>query len=86
MVTSVQETVKVLAAFDNKSRQTRPIQVVWNSRVYQLGSVDFLHVTKKGIERVYHFSLCTADKSMYLKLAFYTHTLTWVLEEIEDEA
>lgn len=85
MVTSVQETVKVLTAFDNKRLKARPIQMIWNERTHRFGPVDFLHVTKNGGEHIYHFSLCTEGGGMYVKLAFLTHSLTWVLEEIEDD-
>lgn len=86
MTTLVNEPVKVLAAFGEKRLQPTPLQMVWHGTTYHLGKVDFLHATKKGVERVYHFSLCTRDGGMYAKLAFYTHSLTWILEEVEDEA
>lgn len=84
MVTSVQEAVKVLAAFDSQGMQARPMQMVWHGRGYTLGPVDFLHVTKKGSERVYHFSLSDKAGGAYFKLAFYSHTLRWFLEEVDD--
>lgn len=84
MITTVGETVRVLTAFNSSHLHARPVQMIWNDRTHRLGPVDFLHVTKKGTERIYHFSLCTEKGGMYIRLAFYTHSLTWVLEEIED--
>lgn len=85
MVTSINETVRVLSVFNTNLLSATPLQMSWNDRVHRLGPVDFMHVTKKGGERIYHFSLCTESGGMYIKLAFFTHSLTWVLEEIEDE-
>ena len=84
MVTSVDETVRVLSVFNTHLHSAKPLQMSWNDRVHRLGPVDFMHVTKKGGERIYHFSLCTENGGMYIKLALYTHSLTWKLEEIED--
>ncbi|MBL8159523.1 hypothetical protein JNJ66_03640 [Candidatus Saccharibacteria bacterium] len=85
MVTKVQESVKVLTAFDDRRLAARPIQMVWNERAYRLGPVDFLHATQKGVERIYHFSLSEAAGSMYMKLAFHSHSMVWILEEIEED-
>lgn len=84
MTTKVDETVKVLAAFNREQYTVRPLQLAWGNASYHLGKVDFFHVTKKGTERVYHFSLCDEGGGTYFKLAFYTHSLTWILEEIDD--
>ncbi len=83
MTTRINQPVKVLAAFDNKRMGLRPLQIRWDNATYRLGKVDFFHATKNGAERVYHFSLCDETGGMYMKLAFYTHSLTWVLEEVE---
>lgn len=85
MVTRVQESVKVLAVFDEARYRVRPLRLSWNNAYYTLGKVDFFHVTTTGTERIYHFSLCDESGGTYFKLAFYTHSLTWKLEEIEDE-
>ncbi len=86
MTTLVNEPVKVLAAFGEKRLAIKPLKLLWGNASYELGKIDFLHATKKGVERVYHFSMCTAGGEMYVKLAFYTYSLTWILEEVEDDA
>lgn len=83
MTTRVNQPVTVLAAFGEKRLQARPLQLIWNNTTYRLGKVDFLHVTKNGAERIYHVSLCDVTGGTYMKLAFYTHSLTWILEEVE---
>lgn len=85
MITKVQECVKVLTAFDDKRLSVRPIQMVWKDTAYRLGPVDFLRATKNGSERIYHFSLCDHSGGTYLRLAFHSHSMLWMLEEVDDE-
>lgn len=86
MVTKVQEAIRVLAVFERSFQSARPLQLVWGGRRYELGKVDFLHITGRGAERVYHFSVSEQQASIYFKLAFYSHTLKWYIEEFEDGA
>jgi hypothetical protein len=83
MTTRINQPVKVLAAFDDKRMCLKPLQLIWNSANYRLGKVDFFHATKNGAERIYHFSLCDEAGGTYMKLAFHTHSLVWMLEEVE---
>lgn len=84
MTTKVHEAVKVLALFNTSQFTVRPLQLMWNGARYNLGKPDFFHITRKGDERIYHFSLCDETEGTYFKLAFHSHSLMWWLEEIED--
>jgi hypothetical protein len=80
---NINERVAVVVAFGEKASPMTPARLRWNNKEYELGKIDFHHTTRDGHHTVHHFSLTDQAQSMYMKLAFHSHSLVWTLEEIE---
>lgn len=83
MSLNINERIAVVAVFGGKMAPLVPAQLRWNNKEYKLGKVDFHHTTRDGHHKVHHFSMTDEAQSMYMKLAFHSHSLVWMLEEIE---
>ncbi len=75
------EPVSVLAGYNTKNKQFRPLVLTWNGVDYRLGPVDFYHKTKKGAATLHHFSLTDKDETTYFKLKLDANSLNWTIEE-----
>ena len=74
---TMHERVDVLTAFTTKS--LRPLVLKWRNKKYYLKKVTLKYHQFDGRESVHYFSV--ADSANYFKLAFYTKSLSWYLEE-----
>jgi len=75
------EPVSVLAGYNIKNKQFRPLVLTWKGIDYRLGKIDFYHKTKKGSTTLHHFSLTDKAESTYFKLKFNASSLNWTLDE-----
>lgn len=83
MSLTINERIAVVAVFGDKNAPLTPVQLRWNKQQYTLGKVDFYHTTRDGHHTVHHFSLTDDEQSIYMKLAFNSRNLVWMLEETE---
>ena len=73
----IHERVEVLTSFTKQS--LKPLVMKWRNRKYYLKKVTLNYHSYDGRESIHYFSV--ADAGNYFKLAFYTKSMTWYLEE-----
>ncbi len=76
---SLQEPVDVLVAF--RGQTPEPMMFKWGNRHYQIQKVTLMHAERQGREKVYYFSV--SDGTNAYRLAFYTESLSWQMEQAE---
>ncbi|HOK53339.1 MAG TPA: hypothetical protein PLU88_14725 [Armatimonadota bacterium] len=75
---SVDETVRVGAAFDNS--KVLPMWFRWRNRYYKIKAVNYTWSTNKGSARLHHYAV--TDGATIYELRFDTNTLEWTLSKI----
>ena len=73
----IDEPVDVLVAF-HENRVT-PKRMRWNSREYDISTVNLIHTAREGQKRVFYFSV--SDLTNYFKLKLDPESLEWRLLE-----
>lgn len=72
------EKIDVLTAFMKGT--LKPLIIKWRGKKYTVEKVHMQYEARDGRETIHYFSV--ADNANYFKLAFYTRSLTWYLEEL----
>jgi ribosomal protein L24E len=73
----INEPVDVLVAFHEN--RVVPKRMRWNSREYEIRSVNLVHTAREGAKRVFYFSV--SDLTNYFKLKLDPEFLEWQLVE-----
>jgi len=77
----VNEPISVVALF--KGTKIRPLLFKWAGRDWSVRTVNLVHSTRTGREKLTYFSV--SDAANTFKLCFNSETLTWRLEEVWSE-
>lgn len=75
----IEEPIEVLASFS--ATQVIPRRFRWHGRTYTVERVTFVHTTRDGRSKLFHFSV--TDGINYFKLCLNAETLTWRLSELD---
>jgi len=78
MYDQINEIIEVFVNF--KKDNIVPKFFIWRRKMYKIGKVHLVHISKNGSQILYHFSVTDDCNLNYFQLAFNTCTLTWILE------
>ncbi|MDP8219211.1 MAG: hypothetical protein P9M03_10865 [Candidatus Theseobacter exili] len=81
MKTSINETIKVGAVFENT--KARPVWFVWKKSKYAVLAITYQWKTRTGRETQHHFA-AQGPEDLY-ELVYNSGTLTWTLATVETE-
>ncbi|HMB26114.1 MAG TPA: hypothetical protein VKP03_01730 [Patescibacteria group bacterium] len=77
MLEQVNQQIEVLVAF--MRNKILPLSFRWENKRYSVKKVNLVNSEYKGREKIYYFSVNSNND--YFKLAFYSHSQKWVLQE-----
>lgn len=76
-----ENNIDVLFYFNAKDQYARPVQLVWNSEEYFLGSVQFWYVEHRDSHMIHHYTVGDEHGDYTFELSLETENLTWRLEK-----
>jgi len=78
MLEKVNEAIEVTVNFSKQ--KVMPIQFIWRNKTYHVKKLNLVHKERVGDEKIYYFSV--SDDINYFRLAFFTHDLSWRIQEL----
>lgn len=75
---------EVEVLFSYTDGYTRPIQIRWQDKSYDLGAVQFWYTEHRGQRLIHHYTIGDKDGQYTFKLALETENLTWKLEKVTE--
>ncbi len=81
MIYSVNEPVKVLAAFGGEG--IKPLRFSWRGITYSVREITFRWKDREGRGLIHHFAV--SDGSNAFQLGYHSECLTWKLEAVDLE-
>ena len=82
MIQKIQAPISVALIYNHKTREMKPVKVLWEGRPYVINRIGLHHTYRKGRTLFHVFSV--ESESLFFKLIYNTDSLGWTVEEIAD--
>lgn len=82
MIQKISAPISVALVFNHKTREVKPVTVLWDGNSYQVTRIGLHHTVRQGRTLLHVFSV--ESDLLFFRLVFNTESLSWTVEEIAD--
>jgi len=82
MIQKISVPISVALVFNHKTRETKPVNVLWEGRSYRVTRIGLHHTVRQGRTLLHVFSV--ESELLFFRLVLNTESLSWTVEEIAD--